>query len=119
MGNAPPDPLMLRVRGLFKASGMTFEQLGQKMGYSGDTARKSAWQFVDRTNDPRLSMLRRFAKAIGMTLEELVAEKEKGRAKESSANKSGGATSKSPSERIKPCPREPQRSEVKPERKLP
>lgn len=67
------DSLMARVRALFLASGMTFEQLGRAMGYEGEVARKSAWQFVDRTNDPRLSMLRRFAKAVGLTLEELVA----------------------------------------------
>jgi transcriptional regulator with XRE-family HTH domain len=81
MSKREPDPLMKRIRSLFKASGMSFEQLGQAMGYSGPTARKSAWQFVDGTNDPRLSMLRKFAKAVGLTLEELVGGKEKIRPK--------------------------------------
>jgi hypothetical protein len=45
------------------------------MGYGGAVARKSAWQFLRRTNDPRMSMLRRFASAVGVTLHELVGEK--------------------------------------------
>jgi len=51
---------------------MSLEALGVKMGYPKDTARKSAWQFINRTNDPRLSMIRRFARATGVTLSELV-----------------------------------------------
>jgi hypothetical protein len=35
------------------------------MGYPAASARKSAWQFIQRTNDPRLSMLRKFAEAVG------------------------------------------------------
>jgi transcriptional regulator with XRE-family HTH domain len=81
MDKDQPDPIMDRVRMLFQASGMTFEKLGHAMGYKGDIARKSAWQFVDKTNDPRFSMVRKFATALGITLEELVAEKKKARAK--------------------------------------
>jgi hypothetical protein len=44
------------------------------MGYPPETARKSAWQFIRRTNDPRFSMLRKFAEAIGVSLRELVGE---------------------------------------------
>ena len=43
----------------------------------GDTARKAAWQFLHKTRDARLSMLRRFAKAVGVSIEELVAEGKK------------------------------------------
>jgi len=42
------------------------------MGYPAETARKSAWQFIRGTEDPRLSMLRRFADAVGVRLEDLV-----------------------------------------------
>jgi transcriptional regulator with XRE-family HTH domain len=66
------DKVMDRVRALFTESGLTFEELGQKMGYSGPHARKSAWQFLQGTKDPRLSMLRKFAQAMGVTLKELV-----------------------------------------------
>jgi hypothetical protein len=44
------------------------------MGYEGDVTRKSAWQFLNKTVDPRLSMVRRFAEAVGIPVESLVAE---------------------------------------------
>jgi transcriptional regulator with XRE-family HTH domain len=68
------DPVMKRVQFLFEESGKTLEQLGLDMGYPQGTARQSAWQFM-KTNDPRLSMLRKFAKAVGVTMAELFAEK--------------------------------------------
>ena len=40
------------------------EGSGQKMGYSGDIARRSAWQFLNETDDHRVSMLRKFAGAV-------------------------------------------------------
>lgn len=36
------------------------------------TARKSAWQFIQKTNDPRISMVRKFAAAVGVSLKSLV-----------------------------------------------
>jgi hypothetical protein len=35
-------------------------------------ARKSAWQFLNKTTDPRISMLRKFAKAMGISPGRLV-----------------------------------------------
>jgi transcriptional regulator with XRE-family HTH domain len=67
-----PDPVMEAVRAAHARSNLSFEQLGLKMGYTRDTARKSAWQFVNRTNDPRFSMLRRFAEAVDIPLAELM-----------------------------------------------
>ena len=66
------DPIMKAVRDAREKSGLSYEQLGLKMGYTPDTARKSAWQFVTKTNDPRLSMLRRFAEAVDIPLSELL-----------------------------------------------
>jgi transcriptional regulator with XRE-family HTH domain len=63
---------MARVRLLFDRSGLSLDELGQRMGYSGDPARKSAWQFLKKTSDPRLSMLARFAEAINVSLVDLV-----------------------------------------------
>jgi len=60
------------VRDVFERSQLSFEQLGLRMGYSRVLARKSAWQFVKRTNDPRLSMLRRFADAVQVPLSDLL-----------------------------------------------
>ena len=42
------------------------------MGYDGDTVRKSAWQFLNKTTDPRLGMLQKFADAMGTTPVDLV-----------------------------------------------
>ena len=75
------DAAILRMRELFAASGKTLDGLGVAMGYEGEVARKSAWQFLNKTADPRLSMLRRFAKAMGITVEELLAENKKSRSK--------------------------------------
>jgi transcriptional regulator with XRE-family HTH domain len=66
------DPVMEAIRARFEKSKMTLDQLGEKMGYPKATARKSAWQFLHKTNDPRLSMLRKFAKAVGTSLKNLV-----------------------------------------------
>jgi len=63
---------MERARLLFQKSGLSLDELGQRMGYEGDAARKSAWQFLTKTTDPRLSMLKRFADALNVSLVELV-----------------------------------------------
>lgn len=64
--------MMAHVRARFEASGMTLHDLGVKMGYPEDSARKSAWQFIQKTGDPRFSMLRRFAQAMGVDVKELL-----------------------------------------------
>ena len=67
-----PTNVMDRVRTFYEKSGVSIDELGQRMGYSGDAARKSAWQFLNKTEDPRLSMLQRFAAAMKVTLADLV-----------------------------------------------
>lgn len=67
------DPVMARVRAWLESSGLSQHDLGIKMGYSDDVARKAVWQFL-RSKDPRIGMLRRFTKAAGLSLEELVSE---------------------------------------------
>ena len=64
--------VMARARRLFEKSGLSLDELGKRMGYSGDHARKSAWQFLTKTKDPRLSMLRRFAEALNISVVDLV-----------------------------------------------
>jgi transcriptional regulator with XRE-family HTH domain len=66
------DPSMARVRGWLEKSGLTLHELGLRMGYDEQTARKAVWQFL-RTGDPRIGTLRKFAEAAGIPLEELVA----------------------------------------------
>jgi transcriptional regulator with XRE-family HTH domain len=65
------DPVMRKVRGLFEKSGLSLHELGLKMGCAEATARQSVWQFM-RTSDPHISLLRRFADALGVPIEELV-----------------------------------------------
>jgi transcriptional regulator with XRE-family HTH domain len=77
MADKHEDPAMRKVRAWFEASGLSLHELGLKMGYSPETARQSAWQFM-KSGDPRVSMLRRFAAASGMSVEELIGE-QKGR----------------------------------------
>jgi transcriptional regulator with XRE-family HTH domain len=66
------DRVMKKAQRLFDESGKSLEQLGLDMGYGEGVARRAAWQFLNRTNDPRLSMLRRFAQAMGIELTELL-----------------------------------------------
>jgi transcriptional regulator with XRE-family HTH domain len=68
------DPVMAKVRALFEKSGLSLQEIGLKMGCSPETARQSVWQFM-RTSDPHISLLRRFADAVGVTIEELVGKK--------------------------------------------
>jgi len=64
--------VMERVRSRFERSGLTLHDLGLKMGYPEESARKSAWQFIQKTGDPRLSTLNRFAVAMGATVKDLL-----------------------------------------------
>jgi len=66
------DPSMARIRDLYMRSSLTLEEIGLRMGYEADTARKAAWRFLSRTEDPRISMLRRFSRAVGVTMEDLL-----------------------------------------------
>jgi transcriptional regulator with XRE-family HTH domain len=72
MAKTTPLPIMKKVLKLFEKSGKSLDQLGIAMGYTGDTARKSAWQFLRKTADPRLSMLYRFAKAMEIDVKDLL-----------------------------------------------
>jgi transcriptional regulator with XRE-family HTH domain len=70
------DPAMSKVRALWErkqAAGWTQQRLGLSMGYPEHSARKSVSQFL-RSRDPQISMLRRFAKAVGVTVASLTRE---------------------------------------------
>lgn len=64
------DPAMVKIREIFEESGLTLVELGKRMGYSDEMARQAAWQFM-KSADPRMSMLRKFAEAMGMPLDQL------------------------------------------------
>lgn len=65
------DPAMKRVLKLYEDSGMTQQELGEKMGYGAASARQAVSQFL-KSGDPQISMLRRFAKAVGVKIETIV-----------------------------------------------
>jgi transcriptional regulator with XRE-family HTH domain len=62
---------MQTVRERFDRSGLTLQALGEQMGYPSQSARQSASQFL-QTGDPQISMLRRFAEAMGVSLATLL-----------------------------------------------
>jgi transcriptional regulator with XRE-family HTH domain len=65
------DPSMRKVRRAYKHSGLTQQQIGEKMGYAPTTARQAVSQFL-KSGDPQIGMLRRFARAVGVKLESLI-----------------------------------------------
>jgi transcriptional regulator with XRE-family HTH domain len=82
MEKTPVDPAILKARKLFDRSGKSLDDLGRELGLEGDTARKGAWQLLNKVSDPKISTLRALAKALGVPVEELVAEgKRKGQPK--------------------------------------
>lgn len=74
MTTATIDPAMAKIRKIWakkQAAGVTFQELGEAMGFEGGGARWQAQQFL-RGNDPRLSSVRRFARAVGVSPATLV-----------------------------------------------
>jgi transcriptional regulator with XRE-family HTH domain len=56
--------VLQKARQLAKESGLTYQQIGELMGYPPESARQSVGQFLNGSN-PSVAMLLRFAKAIG------------------------------------------------------
>jgi transcriptional regulator with XRE-family HTH domain len=73
--------VMKRANAAFEVSEMTLEELGKAMGADPATARMTAWQFLRKSTDPRVSMLLRFCAALKMPVEDLLSEKKKSRSK--------------------------------------
>jgi transcriptional regulator with XRE-family HTH domain len=62
---------MMKVRALVKKSGLTQQVIGEKMGYDPKSARQSVSQFL-KSEDPTLRVVGRFAKAMGVSVEDLL-----------------------------------------------
>ena len=69
---------MEAVRQRVKRSGMTYQQIGEKMGYAPSSARQAVSQFL-RSGDPQIGMLRRFAGAMGISVLTLLMDGERQR----------------------------------------
>ena len=63
--------VLQKAKQLAQESGLTHQQIGEKMGYPPESARQSTWQFLNGTN-PSVAMIVRFAKAIGVNVKELL-----------------------------------------------
>ena len=66
------DGVMDNIRGEFKRSGMTPNELGEGLGYHGPTATKRAWFLLYRTSDPRISTVLTVAETLGVKISNLV-----------------------------------------------
>jgi hypothetical protein len=66
------DPAIKKALKLFEKSGKSLEEVGIAMGYPPGTARRAVWQLLNKVPDPRLSSLRRFAKAMGVDVKDLL-----------------------------------------------
>ncbi len=60
-----------KAKQLAKKKDLTYQQIGERMGYPPESARQSVGQFLNSTN-PTLEMLLRFAKAIGVKPRDLL-----------------------------------------------
>jgi hypothetical protein len=63
------DPVMAKIREIWTAkqsAGWTLGRLGEAMGYEPDQAKQAAHQFL-RGRDPRVSSVKRFAAAVGVS----------------------------------------------------
>lgn len=65
------DPVMSRIRASVERSPLSLKEIGERMGYSKESASACVSQFL-KTSDPRIGMVRRFAKAMGLSLTRLV-----------------------------------------------
>ena len=65
------DPVMQSVKERLEKSGKTYQEIGEAMGYSPSSARQAVSQFL-KSNDPRIGTLRKFAKAMGVSLRTLL-----------------------------------------------
>jgi len=68
------EDVMARIKQLFESSGMSLEAFGSKMGRKAGTARRAAWQFLNSTTDPRLSMVEKACAALGVSVARLLQE---------------------------------------------
>jgi len=63
--------VLQKAKKLAKKKGLTYQTIGERMGYPEKSARKSVSQFLNGT-DPSLGMLIRYAKAIGVKPRDLL-----------------------------------------------
>lgn len=65
------NDILENAKRLARDSGLTYQEIGERMGYPKESARQSAWQFLHGAN-PSAAKIRRFAKAMGVETSELL-----------------------------------------------
>jgi len=70
-GEKPTDPVMLAIRKWVAETGITQQELGERMGYAKETARQAVSQFL-KGGDPRIGTIRRFCQAAKIPLKTLL-----------------------------------------------
>jgi hypothetical protein len=76
----PPPRLLARLRDWVGASGVTWHELGGRVGHGGDVARTAVRQ-PPKSKAPRIGMPRRFAAAADLPIEEWVSGSKTGKRK--------------------------------------
>jgi transcriptional regulator with XRE-family HTH domain len=67
------ESMRVRMRSAAEESGLTQEEIGVKMGFERESARKAISRLLNaETYDPRLSTLVAFANAVGKSVKDLV-----------------------------------------------
>ena len=64
-------PLLEKAKQAATDSGLTYQEIGERMGYPTASARQSVWQFLHSTQ-PSLEMLVKYANAIGVKARDLL-----------------------------------------------
>jgi transcriptional regulator with XRE-family HTH domain len=63
--------VLAKARLCVERSGLTYQAIGERMGYAPSSARQHVWQFLHGPN-PSVAMLRKFAEAVGVEPKELM-----------------------------------------------
>lgn len=70
--NTDVEKVRDKLRETVKDSGLTYQQLGERMGYQGDAAKTLISRLLNTERDPRLSTLIRLSKALNISLYQLL-----------------------------------------------
>ena len=60
-----------KAKRLLAESGLTYSEVGKRMGFHPDSARQMVYRFLNGRN-PSASMASKFAKALGKSVEEVL-----------------------------------------------
>ena len=63
--------VLRKAKRLVQDSGLTYQKIGERMGYPPESARQAAWKFLNGTN-PSVAKFIQFAEAMGVEPGELL-----------------------------------------------